>query len=363
VQRVGEKVVFDFTGTDPQAEGPINFYLNIRMFKMLAGAYMISLYDPEILFNDGYIPLFEVVMPEGCLLHPRRPAALGSRTHTMCRWYDVLAGALSQNSPEFATAAGWSSSPHLIFSGYDADGDWFTLFEIGCGGIPGRPVGDGLDGHTMWPWFRTIPVEYMETYYPLRVVRRRTIIDSGGAGFHRGGNGVEVVYEFLVETEVAVMDDRWLTSPWGINGGKPGERGRRYLIRRGSDERTPLPAKVDHVMVGEGDQLVFRTWGGGGWGDPLTRPIELVQRDVARQFVSPEKAERDYGVVIDRVTGTVDVGSSTALRQRMVDERDELPAYDFGRPLEEVVARCKEETGLDPPQPPRSRGEFIVTRG
>src|SRR5262249_48618038 len=124
VQRVGGKVIFDFSGTDPQADGPINFYLNIRMFKMLAGAYMISLYDPDILFNDGYIPLFEVVMPKGCLLQPYRPAPLGSRTHTMCRWYDVLAGALSQHAPEFATAAGWSSSPHLIFSGYDREGEW-----------------------------------------------------------------------------------------------------------------------------------------------------------------------------------------------------------------------------------------------
>ena len=262
IRRAGDRVLCDFTGTSPQAEGPINFYLNERMFKMLAGAYMISLYDPEILFNEGYIPLFEVVMPEGSLLQPKRPAALGSRTHTMCRWYDVFAGALSRHSPEFATAAGFSSSPHIIFSGYDQNDEWFTLFEIGAGGIPGRPVGDGMDGHTMWPWFSTIPAEYIETYYPLRIVRRLPFIDSGGAGLHRGGNGVEIVYRFLVETEVAIMDDRWLTRPWGINGGNPAERGERFMVRAGTAEPEPLPSKIGDLVGQEGDELIFRTWGG-----------------------------------------------------------------------------------------------------
>ena len=351
IKREQGKVLCDFTGTSPQAEGPINFLLNENMFKMLAGAYMISLYDPQILFNDGYLSLFEVIMPERCLLKPEHPAALGSRTHTMCRWYDVLAGALSRHSPAFATAAGWSSSPHIIFSGYDKSGEWFTLFEIGAGGIPGRPVGDGMDGHTMWPWFSTIPAEYIETYYPLRIMRREPVPDSGGAGLHRGGNGVLIVYRFLVETEVAIMDDRWLTYPWGINGGSPGARGARFLVRAGTTEQVPLPAKIGDVVAEEGDELVFRTWGGGGWGDPLERPLEVVAADVRRRLVSYEKARDEYGTIVDPRTKEVDVEGSETLRERLRDERGELPAYDFGPSLEEVMAAAKEETGLEPPRP------------
>ena len=354
IRRSGDRVLCDFTGTSAQTEGPINFYLNERMFKMLAGAYMISLYDPEILFNEGYIPLFEVVMPEGSLLQPKRPAALGSRTHTMCRWYDVFAGALSRHSPEFATAAGFSSSPHIIFSGYDQNDEWFTLFEIGAGGIPGRPVGDGMDGHTMWPWFSTIPAEYIETYYPLRIVRRRPFIDSGGAGLHRGGNGVEIVYRFLVETEVAIMDDRWLTRPWGINGGNPAERGERFLVRAGTAEPEPLPSKIGDLVGQEGDELIFRTWGGGGWGDPLERPLELVATDVRRRLVSYEKAQAEYGVIVDRATRKLDAAASEELREAIRGERGELPRYNYGPPLSELLASAKAETGLDPPRPAQS---------
>ena len=353
IRRDQGKVVCDFTGTSPQAEGPINFYLNERMFKMLAGAYMISLYDPQILFNDGYLPLFEVIMPAGCLLQPERPAALGSRTHTMCRWYDVLAGALSRHAPEFATAAGWSSSPHIIFSGYDKAGEWFTLFEIGAGGIPGRPVGDGMDGHTMWPWFSTIPAEYIETYYPLRIVRREPVQDSGGAGLHRGGNGVETVYRFLVETTVAIMDDRWLTYPWGINGGSPGERGARFLVRAGTTAQVPLPAKVGEIIAEAGDELVFRTWGGGGWGDPLERPLEVVAADVRRRLVSYDKAREEYGTVVDPDTRELDVEASDSLRERMRSGRGALPMYSFGPSLQEILATAREETGLEPPRPPQ----------
>src|SRR5205823_3780059 len=82
------------SGTDPQALGPINFYLSEGMFKMFIGIYLIMVNDPQILFNDGFYPLLHVVMPEGSLLRPRFPAALGCRTHALARLFDVLGGAL-----------------------------------------------------------------------------------------------------------------------------------------------------------------------------------------------------------------------------------------------------------------------------
>src|SRR5690606_22751427 len=100
------------------------------------------------------------------------------------------------------------------------------------GGIPGRPIGDGMDGHAWFPETETIPAEYLEAYYPLRIEYHRSRIDSGGAGYHRGGNGIEKLYTFLASGEISIQDDRTITHPWGINGGKPGACSFKILIKK-----------------------------------------------------------------------------------------------------------------------------------
>ena len=116
IWREGDHAFFDWSGTDPQALGPINFYLSEGMFKMFIGIYLIMVNDPQILFNDGFYPLLHVVMPEGSLLRPRFPAALGCRTHALARQFDVLGGALVKQAPELNTAAGYGTSPvHALF--------------------------------------------------------------------------------------------------------------------------------------------------------------------------------------------------------------------------------------------------------
>ena len=197
IWREGDDAFFDWTGTDPQALGPINFYLSEGMFKMFIGIYLIMVNDPQILFNDGFYPLLHVVMPEGCLLKPRYPAALGCRTHALARQFDVLGGALCKLAPELNTAAGYGTSPYMLYSGWDGKGEFFYSMEILFGGIPGRPIGDGMDGHSWWPLFENIPTEYLEAYYPMRIDGYTTITDSGRAGLHRGGNGVEKRYVYL----------------------------------------------------------------------------------------------------------------------------------------------------------------------
>ena len=112
----------------------------------------------------------------------------------------------------------------MLYSGWDGNGDFFYSMEILYGGIPGRPIGDGMDGHSWWPLFENIPTEYLEAYYPLRIDGYTTVTDSGGPGLHRGGNGVEKRYVYLEPGEVSIHDDRWLTRPWGVLGGLPGAR-------------------------------------------------------------------------------------------------------------------------------------------
>jgi N-methylhydantoinase B len=354
IWREGSHAYFDWSGTSPQAEGPVNFYLNEGMFKMFIAGFLIQVFDPQIAFNDGFYPLLRVVIPDGSLLHPRFPAALGCRTHTLSRVLDVLAGALAQRSPEFSTAAGYGSSPYMIYSGWDGRGEFFDVMEISYGGIPGRPVGDGMDGHSMWPEFENIPTEYLEAYYPIRVDGYATVIDSGGAGAHRGGNGIEKVYTYLEPGEVSIHDDRWLTYPWGILGGLPGRRSEKTLVRADGETRR-LAAKCDGVRVEPGDRIVYRTAGGGGWGDPLARDPAAVAADVAAGLVSPARAGRDHGVVLT-ADGGVDADATARMRAVRRDERERAGgalAFDFGPPLEEIRERAPQQTGLAAPAAPR----------
>ena len=345
------RVIFDFKGTDPQSIGSINFYLNEEMFKMFCGVFMIMVFDPQIMFNDGFYDLMEVRIPEGSLLKPKFPAALSCRTHALGRVFDIIGGLLGQGSPDLMCAAGFSDSPHFMYSGYDRNGKWYQLYQIGFGGIPGRPMGDGADGHSLWPSFTNVPNEFLESYFPLRIEQYETIPDSGGPGFNRGGNGVRVGYRFLEKGEISIHDDRWLTYPWGVNGGKPGQRSRKVLIRSSGEEEL-VPSKCDRVSVEIDDLLLFETWGGGGWGNPFEREIERVVLDVKKGLVT-QRGAKEFGVVIDE-DGSVNEVATEELREQMSNAVENQKIFDKGGDLESIKGRCLAETGFSPPIDPKS---------
>ena len=348
--REGSTAIFDFEGTDPQAQSSVNFFLNEDMFKMFFGSFTINVVDPQIVFNDGFYDLVDVRIPQGTLLKPNFPAALSGRTHALGRIFDLLGALLGMGAPEqMLSAAGFSDSPHLFYSGYDDKGEWFQLFQIGFGGVPGRPVGDGPDGHSLWPGFTNVPNEFIESYFPLRIERYETIPDSGGAGLHRGGNGLSVAYCFLADGSIGIHDERWLTYPWGVLGGETGMRSTKRLVRVDGSEQW-LPAKAEGIKVQAGDVLYFNTWGGGGWGDPFERDPALVLADVERRLVTADGAKR-YGVVID-THGSVDEAATASLRETMRAERGTVEVFNRGGTIEELKARCLEETHLPPPVDP-----------
>lgn len=345
--REGEKVVLDFAGTDPQSPASINFFLNENMLKMFFGIYMIMVFDPQILFNDGFYDLIDVRIPKGSLLKPEFPAALSGRTHALGRIFDVLGALLGQKTPEFLNAAGFSSSPHLFYSGTDRRGKYFQLFQIGFGGIPGRPLGDGPDGHSLWPGFTNVPNEFLERYFPMVIERYETAPDSGGPGLHRGGNGIHMTYRFLEAGQIAIHDDRWFVPPWGVNGGQPGARARK-ILEKADGTQSVVGNKQEDIAVEAGDQLHFITWGGGGWGDPLERDPALVAKEIRQGLVTVAGA-RAYGVVIE--DGAVDAAATQALRTEMRAARGpELPTFDFGPDIETLRAACEAETGLPAPR-------------
>ncbi|WP_254762624.1 hydantoinase B/oxoprolinase family protein [Natrinema marinum] len=327
IYREGDTVYLDWEGTDAQVPGTVNFLLNEKMFKMFTGVFLIMAFDPLLTFNDGYYDLFEVNLPEGSVVQPEFPAALGNRLPLMARQFDVLQATFSKLIDGFSVAGSYGTSPNLVYAGTDSEGNDFQMLEILYGGIPARPGGDGLDGHSWWPLFRTVPAEYQEAYYPLTIDEYSTRADTGGAGEFRGGHGITKVYTFEEDGAITFQDDRAHTYPWGVDGGKHAKTSEKRLVRTDGTEEE-LPSKVENVPVSAGDKLVFRTAGGGGLGDPLERDPEVVAEEVRQGLVSPEAAREEYGVVVD--DGTVDRAATEETREESRKQRDDLEEFDYG---------------------------------
>jgi 5-oxoprolinase (ATP-hydrolysing) len=265
MHKEGEKLVFDWDGTSPQSNTSMNFYLSITMFKMFIGYYLLAVYDPHCVVNDGFHDLVDIRIPQGTILRPVRPAALSCRTHLLGRVMDVMQALFGQRNPAYRCAAGFSDSPHLFYSGFKPNGEWFLLYQIGFGGVPARPIGDGPDCHCLFPAIKSIPTENIELYFPLILEANEALPDSGGAGYFRGGNAQRTLYRFLSEGEVSIHDDRWLIKPWGVNGGSPGSRSKKALYTNNSygtdkekENTVLLQSKQDHVHVMPGKFLPIR---------------------------------------------------------------------------------------------------------
>jgi N-methylhydantoinase B len=330
--RDGDRLHLDWTGSDAQVPGSVNFLLNPEMFKMFAGVFLIMAFAPDLVFNDGYYDLIDVTIPEGSVLRPQFPAPLGNRLSLMARQFDVVDAVFSKALEQFAVSGSYGTSPNFVYSGTDSQGNPYQILEILYGGIPARPFADGLDGHSWWPLFKAVPTEYLEKYYPLRVESYKARSNSGGAGYHRGGHGVAKTYRFLEDGLITYQDDRSQTFPWGLQGGRHGEPSQKTLVRADGEE-IRLPSKVENVPVYQGDQLIFETAGAGGLGDPLTREVERVAYDVRSGLVTVEAAKEHYGVVVSE-RGEVDESATATARGQIESARGEVPEFDFG-PLPE----------------------------
>ena len=206
---------------------------------------------------------------------------------------------------------------------------------------------------------KSVPNEFLELYYPLRIEVYTTVADSGGPGLYRGGNAQVIHWRFLEEGEVSIHDDRWLSKPWGVLGGEPGARSSKVIVRHSQNAEDPprevVGSKQDHIKVSEGDVLEWITWGGGGWGDALTRDPEVVALEVRRRLVSVEGARR-YGVVIHPKTFSIDEAGTKKLREEMkaAPHREDVKSQVFNRggSWAELKAKCLEETGVPAPKAP-----------
>ncbi|KAK8081971.1 hydantoin utilization protein A [Apiospora saccharicola] len=348
------KLRFNFDGTSAQSNTAINFYVSPTMFKMFVGYYLLAVFDPHCVVNEGLYDFIEVDFPEGSILRPVRPAALSCRTHLLGRIMDVIQALMGQHNKAYRAAAGFSDSPHFFYSGFKPDGEYFQLYSIAFGGVPARPIGDGPDMHCLFPSIKSVPNESVELAFPLLIEANESLADTGGAGFYRGGNAHRTRYRFLSRGEFSLHDDRWFTYPWGIDGGQPGQRSKKVLYRYSKSagpEAVYLHSKCDYIRVDPGDVLEHITWGGGGLGDPFTRPADKVALEVHQKLITLEGARKNYGVVVDPATYDVLTGETEALRAELRAKHVEYPSmYNRGGSLDELRARCLEETGLPAPR-------------
>ncbi|WP_245657508.1 hydantoinase B/oxoprolinase family protein [Herbidospora mongoliensis] len=294
-----EPLVIDFTGTSPQAKGPINHagdYADGVFLKKWLAPILRNLADTpermaELDVNEGVVPLIKMVFPEkGTLLTPIFPAPTNARTFVILRLLGVLAGVLAK-----ATGGRMPADQETIrytgVHGQDAAGNDYLMREVLGGGSGGRWYADGEDTIHVVPDSRNIPVEFAEARWPLRVERLGLAVDSGGPGRYRGGLGYDKHIRLLRDASFMSIADRSILSCWGVNGGRAG---RPFVVTVDGVEMDGL---VDDFPIEEGQIVRVRTTGGGGWGSPFDREPSLVADDVRDGKVSREAAREEYGVV------------------------------------------------------------------
>ncbi|KWX05267.1 hydantoinase [Carbonactinospora thermoautotrophica] len=335
-----EKIVIDFTGTGPQAKGPINHcgdYADGNFLKKWLAPILRNLADTpermaELDVNEGVVPLIEMRFPpKGTLLTPIFPAPTNARTFVILRLLGVLAGVLAK-----ATGGRMPADQETIrytgVYGEDENGQPYLMREVLGGGSGGRYYADGEDTIHIVPDSRNLPTEFTESRFPFLVERLGLAVDSGGPGRYRGGLGYDKHIRMLRDGHFMSIADRSILSCWGVNDGKAGRPFRVTIDPGGPNERV-MEGLVDDEPVRAGEIIRIQTTGGGGWGDPLDRDVDAVVRDVRDGKVSVQGARDDYGVVIvgDRDEPKADLDATEALRVRMRAERAAArPFFDRG---------------------------------
>jgi N-methylhydantoinase B len=257
----GSGIAVDFGGTSRQIEGNLNAPLSVTTSAVY---YVVRcLTDPEAPRNAGAYRPIDVRAPEGSLVRARRPAAVAAgNVETSQRITDVLFLALAEPLADRVPAQSQGSMNNLTIGGFDPA---FSYYETIAGGEGALPYREGMSGvHTHMTNTRNTPVEALELAYPLRVEEYRLLRGSGGAGRHRGGDGIRRAVRFLAKRGVlSILSDRRRVGPRGLQGGLDGRPGRNGLIRSGRTH--VLPSKVTREIHAN-DVVVIETPGGGGWG-------------------------------------------------------------------------------------------------
>jgi N-methylhydantoinase B len=312
----GDALTVDLSGTAPQiADKPINMPLegtvDCAIWLTLRSILLDSVVYGVVPQNSGLTRPITIMVPKGTLANPDFPAPVIARFCPGNQLADTVMKALAPIVPK-QVSAGIGNLRVVAFSGLNAGQHWVHM-EILEGSYGGRHGLDGMDAvDTLYANTRNNPIEDMETHLPLRITRYELRDDAVAAGQWRGGIGTIREFEFLADGGFSIEGEGHKYRPWGYDGGADGSTG-RLTLQTGRRGATEMVSKIPYHKVEAGDRLAAHGPCGGGYGSPAKRDPNAVHDDVRDGYLTPETAEKDYGVSI--IDGEVDWTRTAASRK------------------------------------------------
>ena len=286
------KLHFDFTGCDPQTQGPVN--LRIAMVEACVYYCLIGLIDPNLRYSDGIRDLVSFEFTPRSVVSAEPPRPCSSYMKCCLKLCDVILEAMDPLLPGRAIAHSGGSGGSIIVA-WKGDtkpkrGNQYEIF----GSAYGAGVGsDGASGASvMLANLFAAPVEIIESEFPCRIREYSLNTDSGGAGEFRGGLNFVREYEMLESAEIVYRADRSIELPAGIQGGMPGGPS-RFIVNPGTPDEQQMPSSARMTLTA-GTSFRVNGPGGGGYGDPKKRDVEALANDVAEGYVSEAAADKFY---------------------------------------------------------------------
>jgi N-methylhydantoinase B len=279
IEKQGDTIAVDFSGTSPQIAHPVNAPFN---FSWAYTAYALKcVFDPQAPNNDGGLRPMSITAPEGCLIHPRRPAPVWGRHLSGHYLPFVVMGALAKLVPDKIVADAGAPAWNVYFRGMREDGRRFVKMYFMSGGHGARQKSDGPNVMSFPTNVANTPAEQFELDVPLLITERRLLPGSGGAGRTRGGLGQRISFRNPGPGTVGfvIRHERVKHPPRGLLGGGDGAPGRDLV------DDVPIPAKTV-MSLSPGSTVTFETPGGGGMGPPVQRAVEAVAADLREGYIT-----------------------------------------------------------------------------
>jgi N-methylhydantoinase B len=314
----GDRIRLDFRESHQQIAGPYN----IRPPLVRAVCYyaLKCLIDPELPSNQGLAEAIETDFRLGTLLCPEAPAPVNNYMRVAVATAEAIFNALGQAVPAARIAESSSGNNGTLSYARGRRGYPQVQYELPAGAIGARPTQDGVSACKAHVANGSLaPIEIIETEYPVELVRFELIPDSGGAGRQRGGLAYVREYRLLGDSTFTARGGRQLSPSSGREGGRPG-RMSSIVVNPGCADERVISSQDGSVRLRAGDLLRMEQAGGGGFGDPFTRPPELVLRDVREGYVSPEAARADYAVALTRCGQAWSVDEAETVRLRSASQ-------------------------------------------
>ncbi len=315
VEKKGDKIHFDFSGSADQTRGPAN--VRPPLVQAAIGYCLISLVDPHMFINSGVMNAFGLTAREGSVVNPHFPAPLNTYNPTVHALVEAVFAALVNIVPERSRADGCASRSIILGGRSTSAGKSYVQYEIFGGGAGARTGKDGVSGTSVNQSNAKIAsIEIIESEFPTRILRFELIEDSGGAGKYRGGLGIRREYLNLADARFSIRSAKHVIAPSGAAGGGVGRTG-DIIVNPGLEDEKRLPTRYADYPLKAGDIFRLDTPGGGGLGTVHMREPEKVLADVREGYVSPARAQEDYSVVVKQngVNFTVDQNATTKLRK------------------------------------------------